>query len=651
MTPTTNISSDIKNPKNCKVIKSILSKNNKKLSVSLSTIENKYQATFENTGTGMIILNQDATISLANQFMEHLTGYPLEKLSGMHISKIVAEEDKSRLLRYHKQRRQKGGKAPRQYEFKLEDSNGAIKDIFVTVNVIPETQQSVASMMDITDLKEMEENLRKSKNKIEKLHQIAIKMVRCKKEDEIYQLIINAAEGILHFNTCTVDIVEDGFFNVKAVSSGVEDAGTRRMSVDEGIAGQTFKNKETYLIRDLYGNREAKPAKNSYRSAISAPLGEFGIFQVISTETNAFNHEDVRLTEILLSHATEALKRIRSEKKVKHLSFHDTLTDLYNRVVFDSELDRLDQEKYLPLSLIMSDVNGLKLVNDVFGHQKGDQLIIRVAEILTNSCRKDDILARWGGDEFAIILPTTTEDEAKQVLARVKKACKEDDFKPIQPSIALGVATKNDMKQNTSQVLKKAESRMYNDKLAESKTAHTSIINSLKKTLKEKSFETEKVINRLKDLSLKLGKAISLSPRKLQNLEELAAYHDLGETAIPEEILKKPEPLTSEEWEIIKRHPELGYQIARNSPDLAPIAQGILSHHEWWDGTGYPQELEKKEIPIISRVFSIVDAYNSLIQGRPYRKAVSKEEALEEIKSSANTQFDPELVKKFIKIM
>lgn len=344
-------------------------------------------------------------------------------------------------------------------------------------------------------------------------------------------------------------------------------------------------------------------------------------------------------------------ERKRQEERIKYLTFHDTLTGLYNRAYFEEELKRLDTERQLPLSLAMVDANGLKLVNDTFGHHEGDKLLKKIAKILKNSCRKEDIIARWGGDEFIILLPQTGNEAAIKVCERIKKACAETDEDPVQPSIAVGTATKTHITQPIGEVIREAEDRMYRNKLIESRSARSSIISSLQKTLWEKADETEEHAQRIKKLALEMGRMLGLSDNELDELALLAVLHDIGKATISDEILTKGGRLSAEEWKLIQKHPEIGYRIAESSRQLAPIADAILAHHEWWDGNGYPRGLKGEEIPLISRILAIVDAYDAMTHDRPYRKALSKQEAIEELKKCAGSQFDPNLVNVFVSMI
>jgi HD-GYP domain-containing protein (c-di-GMP phosphodiesterase class II) len=210
---------------------------------------------------------------------------------------------------------------------------------------------------------------------------------------------------------------------------------------------------------------------------------------------------------------------------------------------------------------------------------------------------------------------------------------------------------KSEMIQSVKEIYKQAEDRMYNNKLVESKSIRSSIITSLKKTLEERTHETEAHAQRMKAVSLEVGKIMELHDNELDELSLLAMLHDIGKIAIPDYILEKPTGLSPEEWKIMKSHCEIGYRIAVASPELAHIASLILSHHERWDGTGYPQELKGLEIPLLSRIITVVDAYDAMTNDRPYHVAVSSEAALKELERCSGTQFDPSIVEKVIKVI
>lgn len=345
---------------------------------------------------------------------------------------------------------------------------------------------------------------------------------------------------------------------------------------------------------------------------------------------------------------------LRLEKRnedLRNAAIHDKLTGVYNRGYYETVINRLEAEKVLPVSIIIGDVNGLKLVNDAFGHAKGDILIKKVVNILKSSCRKQDIIARIGGDEFAIILQGNDDKAAERIVKDIRDKCDKAEDYPIKPSISLGYSVRYTKEQSMKEILKEADDYMYKIKLLESKNAHNSIMHSLEKTLEKTTYETGKHAKRLEALSIKLGKRLNLSENDLNDLLLLARLHDIGKIAIPMNILNKPGKLTKAEWNVVKRHAEIGYHIANSSSELRGIGQSILSHHERWDGQGYPRKLAGKQIPLLARIISVADSFDAMTQNRSYHRGISKREALEEMKRCAGTQFDPLIVEKFIDMM
>ncbi|NQT66063.1 MAG: HD domain-containing protein [Actinobacteria bacterium] len=226
-----------------------------------------------------------------------------------------------------------------------------------------------------------------------------------------------------------------------------------------------------------------------------------------------------------------------------------------------------------------------------------------------------------------------------------------DKFKKRIKKITTGEFKKSLKKideENLKEVIKEAGNNMYKNKLLKRKSIYNFIIFSLERILWEKNKQIKGHTERLKRFAVQLGRAINLPQNKLDELVLLPNLHDIGKIAIPDKILMKKGKLTAKEWKIIKKHPEIGYKIAESTPQIASIAEDILSHHEWWNGTGYPQGLMGEDIPINVCITSIVDAYDVMTFGRPYREAISEEEAIEELGRCSGTQFNPMLVQKFV---
>lgn len=341
------------------------------------------------------------------------------------------------------------------------------------------------------------------------------------------------------------------------------------------------------------------------------------------------------------------------EAQIEYLSYRDSLTGLYNRAYFEEVLKKLDSERRdnYPLTLIMGDLDGLKLINDVFGHQTGDEALVKVADVIRTCCREKDVISRWGGDEIVILLQNTTEEAGQNIGKRIKEGCSRIKVSDTSLSISLGCAAKVDSNEKWEDVLKRAEDNMYKSKLLGAKSYRSIVLASIKNTLSEKSCETEEHGERLGRFCRGIGKSMGLTSYAIDELEVLAVLHDIGKIGIDDQILEKPGALTGDEFQVIKKHPEIGYRIAQTVPELLTIADYILAHHERWDGKGYPRGLAGDEIPLSARILAVVDAYDAITQDRPYRKALSKKKAISELQRNAGTQFDPKIVDIFLEYL
>ena len=516
---------------------------------------------------------------------------------------------------------QRGENLFEKYEMKLLTRSG--KEFWVEIYANPiqyEGQPAlIGSLFDISERKHFEEALRQS--------------------EVLYRTIFET--------TGTAMMIFDKDLMTSLVNSEFE--------VLSGYSKEEIENKTKWPIFVHPDDRERMKRYHQQRRIDPGLAPSHYEFKLLDKEQKI---KDIFITVDLIPGTSDSVvsfmditERKKAEAQVKYLSFNDKLTGLYNRAFFEEELSRLDTERQLPLSLIIGDVNGLKLINDALGHESGDRLLRKAAEILRNSCRKEDIIARWGGDEFIILLPKTKPHCAERICERIQEKSRSSSDFPIPISISLGTASKNESLQDVQAIIKEAEDKMYRNKLLESKSARSSFLLSLQQTLWAKSHETKEHCQNVKELAEQLGSRLGLPESELDDLRLLAVLHDVGNIAIPNEILDKPAPLSPNEWEIVKKHPETGYRIALTLPELAPIAGAILAHHERWDGKGYPLGLKAEEIPLISRILAIIDAFDVMTSGRPYKEAMNIAEARSEIRKCAGTQFDPELVKTFCKLM
>ena len=341
----------------------------------------------------------------------------------------------------------------------------------------------------------------------------------------------------------------------------------------------------------------------------------------------------------------------KQERHIEYLSYHDALTGLYNRRYFEKALCEFDTIENLPLCMVMGDINGLKFTNDVFGHKVGDILLQEIAKQLQENSKEGDLVARWGGDEFVILMPRTNLKSAEKFIKSIKPANININGIDLRLSISLGCASKNNTNEDIQAVISKAEEYMYRHKLLDCKSYRNSIINTLLVSLYEKSNETEEHSKRLEKHCHLIAQKLQLSSKDMDELSLLALLHDLGKVSVEHNILGKQGTLTTKEWDEIRRHPEIGYRIAHATPELAIVADLILSHHERWDGKGYPRGLKGEEIPLACRILAVADAYDAMTNDRAYRSAISSEDAIYELERNAGTQFDPTIIKIFVQLL
>ncbi len=341
--------------------------------------------------------------------------------------------------------------------------------------------------------------------------------------------------------------------------------------------------------------------------------------------------------------------RKRIEQQLKYQAIRDPITALYNRTYFEIEMARLSDPDFQPVGLIICDLDGLKYINDTLGHDAGDRLLVNLADIIRQTFAGNEIVARIGGDEFAVIMPNADEDKMAAARARIADAVAAYNGK--MPTIPLCVSVGTAITGPSLAIhglFKEADNSMYREKLLSQHSSRSSVVQALKKALEVRDFVTEGHATRLRNLTVRLAKTCGFPDYKLTDLCLFAEFHDIGKVGIPDHILFKPGPLTAGELKVMRSHAEIGHRIAVSTPDLEPIADWILKHHEWWNGKGYPLGLKGEEIPLECRILSIADAYDAMTNDRPYRKALTHEAAIAEIVNCAGAQFDPGLVEQFV---
>jgi len=465
-------------------------------------------------------------------------------------------------------------------------------------------------------------------------------------QNEIQNLLDNANQGFLTFGLdlkvnrqYSAECIR--IFERKIVGISILDLMNQWHEVDIEYWKKIFTN--------VFSGAADEPQALLQQLPPMITIGDLDIRVECKLISQAHDDYEQKLIMMILTDITE---RRKSEEHIRYLSYHDKLTSLYNRAYIEMMLPELEKAEAFPLSIIVIDMNGLKLVNDVFGHAQGDQFLVAMAQVMTAVCRQTDVIARWGGDEFLILLPQTDSTMCGKICTQMRIACHAADANPIRLSAAIGLATKDNMDTSFEELFNIAENKMYSNKLIDRQIFRGNVIEEMKHRLYNQCFESidhsERVLRMTIDFADFLE--INLDKVELQLLTQLAALHDIGKVAIYREILGKTEPLTPSEWKIVQSHSDIGYRMAQSIGEL-PLAEVIIALHERWDGSGYPQGLVGQQIPLLARLFSVVDVYDVLTHDQPYRIAMERKAALQEIYLNKNSQFDPEIAEKFLEYM
>lgn len=580
-----------------------------------------FQQLFTNSPEGIVIAHTSGEIIDVNRGFEELFKYKAEEAKGKNIEDIIVSQDLQEEGINLTKSVQEGKIVQKETLRKRKDNILVNVSILAYPIFIDNVYVGIYGIYhDITDSVRAKEELMLQKAYFQ-------------------QLFENSPNGIVMMdNDERIVSINKGFeklFQYKAKEASgqlINDLVVPENLLAEGIA---FSNR---IISGGVANQKDTVRKKKDGSLVNVNLLGYPII---------VNNKQVGLY-VIYSDITD---RKNTEDKLKYLSLYDSLTGLYNRGYFEQEMTNLQRENDSMAGIILCDLDGLKLINDTMGHDTGDTLLRTAANILKNCFRETDIVARIGGDEFAVLLPGGTRSVVEKAIQRVKYSVKRYNVQNTKLPLSLSVGFAQGQTNNLEELFKEADNSMYREKLHHSQSARSAIVQTLLKAMEARDYITEGHGDRLQDLVVNLAAELGLPGRVMTDLRLFAQFHDVGKVGIPDRILFKKGPLTPKETKEMRRHSEIGHRIAQSAPDLVPIADWILKHHEWWNGQGYPLGLTGEDIPRECRILAIADAYDAMTNDRPYRKAMSSEEALKELQKCAGEQFDPLLVKIFVNML
>ncbi|HVN95764.1 MAG TPA: diguanylate cyclase [Syntrophorhabdaceae bacterium] len=580
-----------------------------------------YISLLKSSGIAMIVVDRDATIVLANERFEQFSGYPKKSLEGKRRwTEFLTNDDPARAKAYRVFTGNHSGRPAKSYEFKFIDGKEITKDVAIVKEPIKGTRGALISFVDITEIIAGKEKTRISEEKYRSLVESTDDSVYMIDRDCRYLFVNGQMLKRLHVKG--KDIMKKRYSDFHDAEDAKE---------FKGYVNKIFQTGVSY--RYEYKSR----TEDRYTLRTLSPIIEK-------------NDGKVKFVAVVSKDITDLKK---TEEKLKYLSLHDPLTSLYNRAYFEEEMHRLDNSRLEFVGLIVCDIDGLKLINDTLGHDKGDELLITASNVIKQSFRESDVVARVGGDEFAILLPNSPRSKVEDICRRIKQAVVVyNRKKPLVPlSISKGFAIRGNLNQTMAELYREADNNMYKEKLYGGQRARHTIVKNLIGAAEARGLADKNSLARFQKLTTAFAQAIDLPEERIKDLYLLGQFHDIGNVSIHDYVLRKPGRLTREELVEIQKHCDIGHRIAQSAPDLASISDFILKHHEWWDGNGYPLGLKGSDIPLESRLIAIVDAYVAMTAGRPHRPPMIPKKALKELKRCAGTQFDPSLVDAFVDLM
>ena len=582
-----------------------------------------FRALYDDAPLGYQSLDESGHFLIVNETYARLLGYEKEEMIGKFFGSFMSENSKTEINENFKAFKERGSV---DVIFEMIHKSGHLIPVRFLGKIAYKGdgnfKQTHCILMDISNEVEYQKGIIESRERLENILDLT-------------------GEGVYTIDSNGICIsINDRAIQLLGYSNRAEFIGKNMHSLihHSRIDGEEYKEEDCPSRITMESGNDSANLRNIFWKK----NGKW-IEVVLSTYPLIFD-EDVIGATVTFRDKTSSDNIVRS---LVDMSYHDTLTGVFNRRYFEEEIKNIDIPKNYPLSIIVADINGLKLVNDAFGHLSGDQLLIHATEVFIHHAKKRDFIARIGGDEFIMVMPNTDQQEAENRVLALIESAKRYYVKSVQLSVSYGVKAKISSFEDFNEIYKSAEDEMYRMKLLDVPSMRSNTIDTIIRTLYEKDVYSETHSRNVSKLSEVIAQKYKLSFQQINEIRMAGILHDIGKIVITKDIISKNGKLTPQEYEEVKKHPEIGFRILNSSNELRQLSEIVLSHHEYWDGSGYPRGLAGEQIPILSRIISVADAFDAMTTERTYRKEISYTEAIEELKRCSGSQFDPNVVKIF----
>lgn len=590
----------------------------KQVEQSLRYREESYRRLVQQMNQGLVVFSVEASkskgstrfvVDSMNERFTKIMQRPESEIQGRSISEIVPVGAEKWIV--HLKTVATTGK-PEVFELELDRHNSYLK----LSAYVPEPGKVAAIVEDVSNAKTMQNQLWTEKSRLETTL-LAV-------GDAV--ISTNAKGEIVLFNATAEHLTGWGQNGVEGVSIDH----IFQLVDQEDIISQAIRNK--------------RPVEASQTALLSTRNKNLIPIEAIASPI--FN--SMGMVDGVVVVFRDSSEKRKKQQIMEKMGYRDALTGLRNRRAFNDEVKRLDRERYFPLVLVVADVNNLKLTNDAFGHDAGDALLQKVAEILVDSCREGDIVARIGGDEFVLLLPTTDVPYAGKIIDRMHERLSQSTMHKMPVTVSFGYASKENREEDIGSVFREAENIMYRSKISDRPQNRKNIVDRLLRSLFNQHPEEVTHAQVVATYSYELALRTGLSEEEAEELRDAGYFHDIGKIAVQRELLA--EEGIQDEFEGVKvlRHPEVGFNILSSAVQYAAIAEFVLNHHERWDGGGYPSGVKGERIPLEGRILAIADYYAIMTAESPAGLGMPVETAVFHLRKDADTRLDAELTELFI---